>query len=365
MQLFRDRLQGNTTLEELLVLLSDAHEYSELPVRHNEDLLNGELAKNCRLPVNMYSLDSSHTKTHLLLQAHFSRLSLPCADYITDTKSVLDQAIRILQSMIDVAAESGWLATTLRIQQLLQMVIQAVWIDDPSVLILPHMNTYILPVLLQELLYLPVLQQRFNHDPAYFSQVFRNDLDPDQIREMGQVLTNLPIVNLGLSLRWAEKSIPLQAKDIEWIDVPADQECLMDVTFSRPSSFNTPNPAAAAAASGGARPKRPASSGPPPGLPAQSNSRMNRAAYAPKFPKSKDEGWFLTLGLPDNAELLAIKRVTLPRARCSHQMGFRTPVKPGRIVLNLYFMSDSYVGLDQQYSVHLNVTPAIPEEYED
>jgi len=175
MQLFRDRLQGNTTLEELLVLLSDAHEYSELAVRHDEDLLNGELARNCRLPVNMYSLDSSHTKTHLLLQAHFSRLSLPCADYITDTKSVLDQTIRILQSMIDVAAESGWFAITLRIQQLLQ----AIWIDDPSVLILLHMNMYILPVLLQELLYLPVLQQRFNHNPAYLFQVFRNDLDPD------------------------------------------------------------------------------------------------------------------------------------------------------------------------------------------
>jgi len=78
----------------------------------------------------------------------------------------------------------------------------------------------------------------------------------------------------------AEKSIPLPAKDIEWIDVPADQDCLIDVSFSRPSPFNPPNPAAAAAL-GFARPKRPASAPPP--------HRINRAAYAPKFPKSKDE----------------------------------------------------------------------------
>ena len=56
-----------------------------------------DLAAQVPLPVDEYSLDSSHTKTHLLLQAHFGRVPLPIADYNTDTKSVLDQAIRILQ----------------------------------------------------------------------------------------------------------------------------------------------------------------------------------------------------------------------------------------------------------------------------
>lgn len=31
---------------------------------------------------------------------------------------------------------------------------------------------------------------------------------------------------------------------------------------------------------------------------------------------------------------------------------------PPRCVLTLYLLSDSYLGLDQQYDVHLNVTPA-------
>ena len=68
------------------------------------------------------SMESANTKTFLLLQAHFSRLQLPCSDYFTDLKSVLDQTIRILQAMIDVCAENGWLASTLRIIQLMQMV---------------------------------------------------------------------------------------------------------------------------------------------------------------------------------------------------------------------------------------------------
>jgi hypothetical protein len=36
-------------------------------------------------------MGSSHTKAFLLLQAHFERAALPIADYINDTKSVLDQ----------------------------------------------------------------------------------------------------------------------------------------------------------------------------------------------------------------------------------------------------------------------------------
>lgn len=54
----------------------------------------------CRYQVDNYSYGSPHTKAFLLLQAHFSRLPLPCVDYITDLKSVLDQSIRIIQVCI-------------------------------------------------------------------------------------------------------------------------------------------------------------------------------------------------------------------------------------------------------------------------
>ena len=52
-------------------------------------------------------------KTFLLLQAHFERLPLPIADYITDTKSVLDQTMRVIQAMIDVCAHKGLLKLAL------------------------------------------------------------------------------------------------------------------------------------------------------------------------------------------------------------------------------------------------------------
>lgn len=58
-------------------------------MRHNEDKLNGELSTHVPLKVSSYALDSPHTKVNLLLQAHFSRVSLPTSDYITVSSDFL------------------------------------------------------------------------------------------------------------------------------------------------------------------------------------------------------------------------------------------------------------------------------------
>lgn len=41
MQHFQDNLKPDLNLEELLRVLCGAYEYDQLPVRHNEDSLNG------------------------------------------------------------------------------------------------------------------------------------------------------------------------------------------------------------------------------------------------------------------------------------------------------------------------------------
>jgi activating signal cointegrator complex subunit 3 len=44
-----------------------------------------------------------------VLQAHFSIAELPISDYMTHLKLVLDQIIHIIQAMIDICANIGWL----------------------------------------------------------------------------------------------------------------------------------------------------------------------------------------------------------------------------------------------------------------
>ena len=77
-----------------------------------------------------------------------------------------------------------------------------------------------------------------------------------------------------------------------------------------------------------------------------------------RFPKPQDEAWFLILGnIEDNKDMLALKRVnTIRGARATTQkLTFWTPEQPGRVILTLYVMSDTYLGLDQQYDIHLEV----------
>jgi activating signal cointegrator complex subunit 3 len=115
---------GEGDIEDLVLLLSQAMEFSELPVRHNEELLNASLAECLPWRSDQLDMGDSHTKAFLLLQAHFYRVKLPISDYITDTKSVLDQAPRVLNGMLDVAADAGQLEIALRLMRIAQMIIQ-------------------------------------------------------------------------------------------------------------------------------------------------------------------------------------------------------------------------------------------------
>ncbi len=124
---------------ELLLVLCDAPEFAELPVRHCEDELNEQLARElCALqhdgPTSPHSLcsflasrsayDSAHCKAFLLLVAHLEGAPLPISDYITDTKMVLDQVTRVLKAMVDIAAEEGLFDIVLRLMTLSQLLVQ-------------------------------------------------------------------------------------------------------------------------------------------------------------------------------------------------------------------------------------------------
>jgi activating signal cointegrator complex subunit 3 len=112
-------------IEELAVAsilfhLSHTYEFSEIPVRHNEEHLNARLAdelpwgamipvattqrglkKNNNVDVETY-LDPS-TKCYLLIQAFITDTELPISDYVNDTSTVLDQLPRLLAAMENVA----------------------------------------------------------------------------------------------------------------------------------------------------------------------------------------------------------------------------------------------------------------------
>ncbi|KAK3903913.1 putative helicase [Staphylotrichum tortipilum] len=140
-QLVRRAKPGASFLDALSWMCR-ATEYDELPVRHNEDLINAELSRNLAFPGTAFGLPmwDPHVKAFLLLQAHMSRVSLPITDYVGDQTSVLDQAIRIVQASVDVMAELGHLGSTLQFVRLLQAVKSARWPDEAPAVILPGVD---------------------------------------------------------------------------------------------------------------------------------------------------------------------------------------------------------------------------------
>ncbi|KAG7298291.1 hypothetical protein JYU34_017889 [Plutella xylostella] len=80
---------------------------------------------------------------------------------------------------------------------------------------------------------------------------------------------------------------------------------------------------------------------------------------APFFPQKREEGWWVVIGDPKTNTLLSIKRVSLGRA-AKVRLDFVCGVE-GRHTYTLYFMSDAYLGADQEYKFTIEVAEAMSE----
>jgi len=301
--LFSANIRADTSIEALLHVLSGAAEYDELPVRHNEEKFNEGLAKDVRWPVDMRALDDPHVKTNLLLQAHFTRMDLPISDYITDTKSVLDQSIRVLQAMVDVAANGGWLQTSLSVMHLLQMIMQGLWWEENDQLalkMLPHINGAVLDALKER--GISSGSELLSSSADHVRGALRTVIGPPQVNEFIQVWMRLPRVEVNWKLEPSR-----EGRNKEWI--------LHVQLFRRV-------------------------------LKRVSNAR----AYVPHFPKVKDEGWWLVVGNPKTREVYALKRVTFLE-HLNSNLVLPKHLNPDTQPITLYLVSDCYVGLDQEHQI--------------
>ena len=300
LQHLRDTLEADMSTEQMLQTLVDATEFSQLPVRHNEDNINAELAKQCPLKVNIYTMDSPNTKTSLLLQSHFSRLVLPCTDYLTDTKTVMDNAPRVLQAMIDVCAESGWLASTLRVVSILQMCVQARWDTDPDLLTLPHVQHPSLYCFYNIGIHsLPQLVHKVAGKYENLAKMLRQEFDEPEIEEIWSVVNRLPVIQVQLEVKGQKLNLSPSSQD--YVTVRQNSEVTVSLTIRRK---NRPG-------------------------------REGLKCHSPKFPKPKDEAWLIVIGNSDTRELLALKRVGGVRGSVTHSLVL-VPEEVGKVQLSLY-----------------------------
>lgn len=293
--MFGSNIGPDTSLEVFLLILSGASEYDELPVRHNEENFNEALSEKVPCEVDQNSLDDPHVKANLLFQAHFSQLELPISDYITDLKSVLDQSIRIIRAMIDICANSGWLSSTITCMRLMQMVMQGLWFNrDSHLWMLPHMTDDLLNLLLKNSI--STVQQLL----VLSKNNLQSLVGSSTASRLYQDLQNFPNVQVKLkSPRREPNSVSLPS---------------LNVRLEKTNVHN----------------------------------RSSRA-FTPRFPKVKEEAWWLILGNTSTSELYAMKHVSFFDRLVTHmKLPSTTYTLKG---MKLILVSDCYLGFEQEYTV--------------
>ncbi|XP_059642764.1 DExH-box ATP-dependent RNA helicase DExH14 isoform X2 [Cornus florida] len=292
--MFGSNIGPDTSLEVFLHILSGASEYNELPVRHNEENYNEGLSEKVPYMVDKNRLDDPHVKTNLLFQAHFSQLELPISDYITDLKSVLDQSIRIIQAMIDICANSGWLSSAITCMHLLQMVMQGLWFAKDSAL-------WMLPCMTDDLV--DSLTKRRSQNVQQLLDLPKATLQA----VLGSSTASRLYQDLQLFSR-VQVRLKLERKDHEGGKLTLNIR--LEYTNSR---------------------------------------RRTSRAFTPRFPKVKDEAWWLVLCNTSTAELYVLKRVSFS-GRLITQMDL--PSAPTAIEgMKLILVSDCYLGFEQEHSI--------------
>ena len=301
------------TFADVLGWMCLATEFDELPVRHNEDLINTELSQNLPLKADKLGLPmwDPHIKAFLLLQAHMSRIDLPISDYVGDLNSILDQSIRIIQASIDVLTELGYLTTCKLMMQLMQCVKSARWPDDAASSLLPGVEptTSEAKCSLQD-----IAKSSLDKTAKTIEGVAKRLLvDRSLLPAFRKAATVLPSLGLTVSqVNAIELNLVLTRKNM-----PLTAECRI---------------------------------------------------YAPKFPKPQTEGYFVILSQAD--EIGGLKRLSWNYEKGRHQgdhgmeLTARATMKIPPTTdgkerkMDVAVVSDSYLGME--WNIHGIEVPAIP-----
>ncbi|KAJ1832071.1 Pre-mRNA splicing, partial [Coemansia sp. RSA 2708] len=256
--------------------------------------------------------NSPRVRTHLLLQAHFSRLTLP-ADLAADQAWVLARVLPLLQAMVDVASSMGWMQPALAAMELSQMVVQAVWEGrDPLVKQVPHVGK--------------VLDRC---KQAGIESVF--DLMDMEDSERAQLLHGLSTRQVaeiaGFVNRYPNIEVEHQIVDADTITAGASMavELSLDREWDEDEDGEVPGP-----------------------------------AIAPFFPYTRGEGWWVVIGDPRTQALLVVKRISVGR-QLSTAVEFAAPETESVHELKMFLMCDAYLGCDQEFDLKINVLPAEDE----
>lgn len=301
LELFSTSLAPKTKLRGLIEIISNASEFSNLPMRHREDVVLRQLADRITGQKKQQKFTDPHVKVDLLIHAHLSRIQLS-AELNKDTEMVVLKAVRLAQACVDVLSSNGWLTAAIHAMELCQMLTQAMYSNEDYLKQLPHCSTQVLE-----------RAKAKGVDTVFGLLELEDDvrseilsMDGAQLADVAKFCNNYPSIEIEYKV------------DAEIVNV--GDTVTMDVSLERENDLNGLAP----------------------------------PVIAPLFPqKKKEEGWWLVIGDQAHNELLSIRRLTVNETN-KLKMSFELK-SGGKKNLKLFFMSDSYLGADQEFDFNIRV----------
>ncbi|GKY92360.1 hypothetical protein MPSEU_000206900 [Mayamaea pseudoterrestris] len=321
-ELFASSVTARTKTKGILEILSAAWEYSSLPMRYGEEKSMATLSRHLVHSLPKEAVFDSNTKALVLLQSHFSRLTLP-AEMRTDLEWVLREAVDLIQALVDVISSNGWLKPALASMEVSQMIVQGLWNKENVLKQIPHFTDEIIRRC-----------AAYKGDEPIESVFDILTLDDDVRNELLQLPEDKMADVAVFCNNYPNLDISYQVEDSD--DVTAGESVRIVVELEREVDVEA------------------------------SDDELKEAGTVscPFFPADKKEGWWVVVGDASKNNLMSLKRVHL-HLKQKVVLEFMAPENAGEYELSLFCMSDSYLGCDQEFIIAFNVGAALGSDEDD
>ena len=291
-EMFKRSISQSSKRKQLIEILCQACEFESIFFFQDDYGILSNIANSLKLPSIESSSGSAGKKVLVLLHAHFNRIQLS-VDLQAELNAILPTAHRLVLAMVDVISTCGWLKVALAAMEIAPMLVQACVPSASPLIQLPHFD-----------------QDRCEEARGSFEVedvvdiLSMNEADRDQllsglsqaqVQDVARACNMYPSISLG------------------WKRAGNDEG--LEITLER-----------------------------------EGEGIVQEAVFAPRFPRRKEEAWWLVLG-SEEGEIEDLKRITISRSTETVSMRFSSAGNGSKCKLLL--MSDSFIGCDQEETIDL------------
>lgn len=349
-QMFAAALTEPTKMRGMLILASQAGEFSALPMRASDAGVLRRLAAHLPVPVQslqgLTGADASlwqapSTKANVLLQHHFTYAAAGAADdralpvvLHEQQAKLLPVAVQLGYALVDVAVANGWLKPALAGIQLVQSVVQGVWANKraSSLLQLPHFDQARVDLAQQ----LGLDSGKPGTDEDRFETVM--DISDCSAEARAAVLEGLSAAQIAAVAAYAN-AFPVMEAEAAWrkgvgsAELPAQPGSKVTALVSL---LRNPDDEEDMDEDDGAGWEVP-------------------PVQAPHYPARKAENWWVLLADDSVHKLYAVQQSACAARSTRVKLAFIAPDEPGEYELSVQAHCDSYVGAEFIGNITLHV----------